>query len=173
MGPEMLFANIGILDDTLHYQANRFVGVRDGKIACICDTEPQEDFGERYDGTGKLLMPGFYNAHSHSAMTLLRGYAEDLSLSDWLNKKVFPFEARLTDEDIYNGTLLAMAEMLRFGVVSTTDMYFGGEANSRAVLEAGAKMNLSLAVTCFDDRAAHELPQYQETLGMLDSVHNA
>ena len=88
MGPEMLFANIGILDDTLHYQANRFVGVRDGKIACICDTEPQEDFGERYDGTGKLLMPGFYNAHSHSAMTLLRGYAEDLSLSDWLNKKV-------------------------------------------------------------------------------------
>ena len=106
-------------------------------------------------------------------MTLLRGYAEDLSLSDWLNKKVFPFEARLTDEDIYNGTLLAMAEMLRFGVVSTTDMYFGGEANSRAVLEAGAKMNLSLAVTCFDDRAAHELPQYQETLGMLDSFHNA
>ena len=173
MEPEMLFANIGILDDTLHYQANRFVGVRDGKIACICDTEPQEDFGERYDGTGKLLMPGFYNAHSHSAMTLLRGYAEDLSLSDWLNKKVFPFEARLTDEDIYNGTLLAMAEMLRFGVVSTTDMYFGGEANSRAVLEAGAKMNLSLAVTCFDDRAAHELPQYQETLGMLDSFHNA
>ncbi len=173
MGPEMLFANIGILDDTLHYQANRFVGVRDGKIACICDTEPQEDFGERYDGTGKLLMPGFYNAHSHSAMTLLRGYAEDLSLSDWLNKKVFPFEARLTDEDIYNGTLLAMAEMLRFGVVSTTDMYFGGEANSRAVLEAGAKMNLSLAVTCFDDRAAHDLPQYQETLGMLDSFHNA
>lgn len=53
MEPEMLFANIGILDDTLHYQANRFVGVRDGKIACICDTEPQEDFGERYDGTGK------------------------------------------------------------------------------------------------------------------------
>jgi 5-methylthioadenosine/S-adenosylhomocysteine deaminase len=52
-------------------------------------------------------------------------------------------------------------------------MYFGGEANSRAVLEAGAKMNLSLAVTCFDDRAAHELPQYQETLGMLDSFHNA
>ena len=173
MEPEMLFANIGILDDTLHYQANRFMGVRDGKIACICDTEPQENFGERYDGTGKLLMPGFYNAHSHSAMTLLRGYAEDLSLSDWLNKKVFPFEARLTDEDIYNGTLLAMAEMLRFGVVSTTDMYFGGEANSRAVLEAGAKMNLSLAVTCFDDRAAHELPQYQETLGMLDSFHNA
>ena len=170
---EMLFEKIGILDEELNYQPDRFVGVRDGRIAYIGAEEPKEDFGERYDGAGKLLMPGFYNAHSHSAMTLLRGYAEDMALSDWLNKKIFPFEARLTDEDIYNGTMLAMAEMLRFGVVSTTDMYFGGEANSRAVLETGAKMNLSLAVTCFDDRSAEELPQYRETVGLLKPFHNA
>ena len=76
----MLFANIGILDEALNYQPDRFVGVRDGKIAYIGSEEPKEDFGERYDGAGRLLMPGFYNAHSHSAMTLLRGYAERIKV---------------------------------------------------------------------------------------------
>lgn len=84
MEPEMLFANIGILDDTLHYQANRFVGVRDGKIACICDTEPQENFGERYDGTGKLLMPVFTmpTAIGHDASARVCGRSVPVRLAE-------------------------------------------------------------------------------------------
>ena len=59
---------------------------------------PERDFGEIYDGSGKLLMPAFYNAHAHSPMGLMRGYGENLSLQDWLNTRIFPFEDKLYDE---------------------------------------------------------------------------
>jgi len=169
----MLFSNIDILDENLDHRAGQYVGVKDGLIMYIGDAPPKEDYGESYDGTGKLLMTGFYNAHSHSAMTLMRGYAENLALSDWLNTRIFPFEAKLDSEAIYNGTMMAIAEMLRFGIVSTTDMYFNGEANARAVLETGVKMNYSNSVTCFDDRGLKELPIYAETVENIRSFHNA
>ena len=169
----MLFSNIDILDENFVHRKGCYVGVKDGRIAYIATAAPQEDFGEVYDGTGKLLMPAFYNAHSHSAMTLMRGYAENMALSDWLHKQIFPFEAKLDSEAIYSGTLLAAAEMVRFGIVSTTDMYFDGEAVSRAVLESGIKMNFSHSVTCFDERGARELPVYEETLNFLRRHHNA
>ena len=169
----MLFSNIDILDEHLEHRKGYYIGVKDGRIAYIGETAPQEDFGEVYDGEGKLLMPGFVNAHSHSAMTLMRGYGENLALADWLNRRIFPFEAKLDAEAIYNGTMLAAAEMLRFGIVSTSDMYFCGEAVSRAVLESGIKMNFSHSVTCFDERGAKELPVYQETMDVLRQYHNA
>ena len=91
----MLFCNIDILDENLSHRRNCYVGVKDQKIAYIGETMPEEDFGEHYDGSGRLLMTGFVNTHSHSAMTLMRGYGENLALSDWLNKRIFPFEAKL------------------------------------------------------------------------------
>lgn len=169
----MLFSNIDILDENFEHHKGYYVGVKDQKIAYIGSEAPEEDFGEVYNGTGRLLMTGFINAHSHSAMTLMRGYAENMSLSDWLNKQIFPFEAKLDEEAIYNGTMLAAAEMLRFGIVSTTDMYFNAEANRRAVLESGIKMNFSVSTTCFDGRGARELPAYQEAMEALPYCHNA
>lgn len=169
----MLFSDTCILNEAFQLREHCFVGIRDKRIAYIGSTEPEEDFGSRYDGRGRLLAPGFVNSHSHSPMTLLRGYAENMALSDWLNNKIFPFEAKLREDDIYYGTLLAIAEMLRFGIVSTTDMYFGGEAISRALLESGAKMNLSLAMTCFDDTPVRRLPACRQTLELLKTVHNA
>jgi len=169
----MLFSNIDILDENLEYRKNCYVGVKDQKIAYIGETAPEEDFGEVYDGVGRLMMPGFVNAHSHSAMTLMRGYAENMALSDWLNQQIFPFEAQLDSEAIYYGTMLAAAEMLRFGIVSTTDMYFDAEANRRAVEESGIKMNFSVSTTCFDGRGARELPAYHEAMAALKTCHNA
>lgn len=169
----MLFAGIDILDEHFRHHTGQYVGIADGKIAYIGAEKPTGDYGEVYDGTGKLLMPGFVNAHSHSAMTLMRGYGENLALADWLNTRIFPFEAKLTGEAIYNGTMLAAAEMLRFGIVSTTDMYFNGEAVSHAVLESGIKMNFGISTTCFDDRGARELLVHQEMLDTLRRFHNA
>jgi len=169
----MLFANIDILDENLEHKTGCYVGVKDKKIAYIGDDKPAEDFGEVYDGSGKLLMTGFINAHSHSAMTLMRGYAENLALSDWLNTRIFPFEAKLDGEAIYNGTMLAAAEMIRFGIVSTTDMYFNAEANYKAAIESGIKMNFSPTFTCFDGRGAKELPVYAETMEAVKNFHNA
>ena len=168
----MLFSKIDILDEQFEHHTGYYVGVKEGKIAYLGPTPPEEDFGEVYDGSGKLLMPGFVNAHSHSAMTLMRGYAENMALSDWLNRQIFPFEAKLDEEAIYNGAMLAAAEMLRFGIVSTTDMYFNASAHYRAVADSGIKMNFSVS-TCFDDRSLRELPACQEALDALPQCHNA
>ena len=120
----MLFRNIDLLDENFELQRGQYVGVKDGVIGYIGAAAPAEDYGEVYDGRHRLLLPGFYNVHSHAPMTLLRGYAENLPLQRWLNEKVFPFEDKLSDEAAYYGTQLAIAEMLASGTVSFTDMYF-------------------------------------------------
>ena len=76
------------------------------------------------DGQGNLLMPGFKNAHTHSAMTFLRSHADDMKLDDWLNKQVFPAEAKLDGEAVYWFTKLAIMEYLTSGITSAYDMYF-------------------------------------------------
>jgi len=169
----MLFLGIGVLDEHFDYHENWYVAVTGDRIVYVGPERPEGDYGETYDGTGKVLMPGFVNAHSHSAMTLMRGYGENLALSDWLNTRIFPFEAKLDGEAIYHGTLLAAAEMVRFGIVSTTDMYFNAEANRRAVAESGIKMNLGLSVTCFDDSGYRDLPVYRELMEALPACHGA
>ena len=90
----MLFKQINILDENLKLQEDCYVAVRNGKIVSISAQRPAGEWEREYDGRGKLLMSGFYNAHAHSPMTLMRGYGENLKLQDWLNKKIFPFEAK-------------------------------------------------------------------------------
>ena len=167
----MLFCNIDLLDEHFSLQKNQYVGVKDGKIAYIGAEAPQEDFGEHYDGKHRLLLPGFYNVHSHAPMTLLRGYAENLPLQRWLNEKVFPFEDKLTDESVYYSTQLAIAEMLASGTVSFTDMYFFLDGMTRAILESGIKCNLSRGLTVFDDSDYETLPAYRDNLRLLDEWH--
>ena len=169
----MLFSGIDILDENLNHLKSQYVGVAEDKIEYIGSEKPEKRYGEEYDGTGKLLMAGLYNSHTHSPMNLLRGYAENLTLHDWLHEKVFPFEAKLTGDDIYNGTMLAVAEMLRFGTVSFTDMYYMGEEIYRAVAESGIKCNFSYGVTCFDDSAYSDLRVYKESQKLIENCHNA
>ena len=170
----MLFKNIQMIDPSFDVRDHMTVATRGEVIAYVGPWEnlPQnEDWGEVYDGSGRLLIPGLYNIHCHSPMTLLRGYGENLRLQDWLNQKVFPFEDRIKSDDMYYGYLLGAAEMLRFGTVSLTDMYFLGESMAKAVLDSGIKCNLSLAVTGGDDVAYEKRPIYQETLSLLEKYH--
>jgi len=163
----MLFKNISVLDDGFNIKKNMYVGTENERISYISSLKPEKNFGEEYDGEGKLLMSGLYNAHSHAAMSLLRGWGEDLTLSDWLNTRIFPFEAKLTDEDIYNGTMLSIAEMLRFGTVSFTDMYFVSDMELKAVNESGIKCNFSCGTTSFDDTPYEKMPRFLENDRML------
>ena len=165
----MLFKNISILDADFSVKENMFVGTENEKITYISSEKPEKDFGEVYDGKNKLLMSGLFNAHSHAAMSLLRGWGEDLTLQDWLTTRIFPFEDKLTDEDIYNGTMLSIAEMLRFGTVSFTDMYYASEMEAKAVLESGIKCNFSCGTTSFDDTPYKKTPRYEENDKMLKS----
>ncbi|MBR5389987.1 MAG: amidohydrolase [Clostridia bacterium] len=129
------------------------IGVRAGKIAFVTAAAVDEPAQRVVDAAGKIAMPGLVNTHSHAAMALMRGYADDHVLQTWLYDYVFPVEARMTEEDIYLGMQLAMAEMLASGTVSVTDMYMYLPAMARSVADAGLYGNLSNAATCFDPAA--------------------
>jgi 5-methylthioadenosine/S-adenosylhomocysteine deaminase len=122
------------------------VGVRviDGRIAAIgagVGAEPGDDV---LDGTDCALVPGLVNGHTHAAMTLFRGYGSDLPLIEWLETRVWPKEAVLTDDDVYWGTRLACLEMIRSGTVRFWDMYWHPGAVARAVDDAGLRATVGL-----------------------------
>ena len=168
----MLFKNIDLIDENLQMQKNMFVGVENGKIADIGAEEPAKDYGEEYDGTSKLLSPGFVNLHTHSPMTLLRGYAENLPLDRWLNERVFPFEDRLNCDRAYYGTMLSIAEMLASGTTSFTDMYFFGDGVMKAVIESGAKINFGRSIVSFEDGDIAKNDRFQEGVYLTEKYHN-
>ena len=157
----MIFEKIRVIMPDFTVSDDMYVVVTDNRISYVGNKPPREAVRtahRRIDGSGRLLMSGFYNIHTHSPMTLLRGYGENLSLSDWLNKKIFPFEAKMMPEDARAGALLACAEMIRGGVVSFTDMYYFGDMLFEACEEAGLKANISVPVTCFDGSDPDGLP---------------
>jgi len=145
-GGNMLFKNITIINENFNVQENMYVATKGEKIVYVGDIEPSVNYGEIYDGKNKLLMPGFYNAHGHSAMSLMRGFGENLPLKDWLTNKIFPFEDKLYRKAVYWATQLTMAESMKFGIVSTTDMYYFIDDMVRAIVRTGEKCNVSRAV---------------------------
>lgn len=168
----MLFKNIRILDENFEIQENMNVLVTGDKIAYIGKDIPDAEYERVYDGTNKLLMPGFYNGHAHSPMALLRGYGENMSLNDWLHKKIFPFEAKLTDDAVYWGTTMAMAESLRSGIVSTQDMYYFIDSMVNAVSDAKCKNNISRSLVNFSDENLMQMPSYLEAERTLNQYQN-
>ncbi len=104
---------------------------------------PQGNYEQTIDGTGKVALPGLINTHTHAAMTLLRGYADDLPLMDWLSTKIWPLEAKLNDDDIYWGTMLAITEMIKSGTTTFNDMYFAMSRAAQAVEQTGIRAVLS------------------------------
>lgn len=92
---------------------------------------------------GLIALPGFVNAHTHAAMTVFRGFADDMPLMEWLTGKIWPLEARLQAADVYWGAMLACVEMIRAGVTTFADMYFFMDQTARAVEESGIRACLS------------------------------
>jgi 5-methylthioadenosine/S-adenosylhomocysteine deaminase len=106
------------------------------------------------DAEGMVAIPSFVNGHTHSAMTLLRGYADDMFLQEWLEKKIWPLEAKLTEEDVYFGAKLACLEMIRSGTTLFNDMYWHWRGTARAVEEMGIRAVVGAALI---DRGSREL----------------
>lgn len=100
------------------------------------------------DGSRKAVIPGLINTHTHAAMTLFRGYGDDMSLMPWLEQKIWPNEAKMTDEDVYWGAKLACLEMIKSGTTTFFDMYQRLDATARAVEDMGIRGVLS--GVCFD-----------------------
>lgn len=138
---KILFKNAKIMVDPYSEIIDGEVCVENGKIVSVGKTD--NFFADEVkDCKGNLLISGFANAHAHSAMTLFRGYADDLPLQTWLFDRIFPLEDHLTEEDIYWGTQLAVLEYARSGITAVADMYFYDDI----IAKAFEKSNIALAL---------------------------
>ena len=120
------------------------------------------------DGRGKVALPGLINAHTHAAMTLLRSYADDLPLMEWLETRIWPLEAKLTGEDVYWGTMLGIAEMIKSGTTALADMYFFMDDTARAVEETGIRACLSRGMIGVGPESEQALTESRELITRWD-----
>ena len=126
------------------------VWIEDNKISYVGKSkETSAHFDREIDVQNNLIMPGFINAHTHSGMTFLRSMADDMPLQQWLNEKVFPIEAKLTQDDIYYFSKLAILEYLTSGITTNFDMYLNPEAIVKASLDTKYRTVLCGAVNDF------------------------
>ncbi len=153
----------------------RIVDNRFGRIA------PDQDAAGAalLDGDGMALLPTFVNMHTHAAMTLLRSYADDLELHDWLTNYIWPVEAQMTEADVYHGARLACLEMIRSGTTSFFDMYWFFHGTARAVEEMGLRAVLSSVFIDFGDEQKAEAQReltarlFAESKRYSDRIHFA
>ncbi len=127
------------------------------------------------DGSGKALLPGLVNTHTHLSMTLMRGFADDMRLKEWLETKIWPLEKRLTGDICYRGALLGCLEMIRTGTTCFMDMYFFLKDVSRAIGESGLRAILSHAmIDLFDsERAETQRRTTRESLEYIKGLRNS
>jgi 5-methylthioadenosine/S-adenosylhomocysteine deaminase len=131
------------LDDQDRILHNVDIAVADCRIVAVGEAPAGFAADEVIAGRERIALPGFFNAHTHAAMTLERGWAEDLPFERWLNEKIWVAESALEEEDVYWGAALACCEMIRAGIVGFADHYFWMDQVARAVDEAGVKANLA------------------------------
>ncbi|MFL5907886.1 MAG: amidohydrolase [Solirubrobacterales bacterium] len=140
------------------------VGLRadGGLIAELGSSVAPREGDEAIDASGLLLCPPMVNGHTHAAMTLFRGFGDDMPLMEWLRTKIWPAEAKLKAEDVYWGTRLACIEMIRSGTTRFVDMYWHAAEVARAVRDSGIRAMVSSVVIDEGDEA--RLPQLQDDL---------
>ena len=173
---DTLFSHVTVvtMDERMSVWTDAFVGVTDGKISWLAKKAPEEKPAQIIDASGMVLMPGLINCHTHLPMSLLRGYADDLALQEWLNDYIFPREEHLDARSVKAATLLGIAECLRFGVTSFSDMYYFCEAEAEAIAESGIKANLSRGTSMVlgDDFDFEKFPACQELVALHEKWHN-
>ena len=143
---------------------NHSIAITDGRIV---DVLPTAEARQKFTAIasvclpGQVVLPGLINLHTHAAMNLLRGYADDLPLGAWLNDRIWPTEARLVSHAfVQDGTTLACAEMLRGGVTCFNDMYFFPDATARAASQLGMRASVGLAVLEFPSAYGSDAADY-------------
>jgi 5-methylthioadenosine/S-adenosylhomocysteine deaminase len=147
------------------------VGLRaeDGLIAELGPSVEPVPGDEVVDASGLLLCPPMVNGHTHAAMTLFRGFGDDMPLMEWLATKIWPAEAKLQPEDVYWGTRLACVEMIRSGTARFADMYWHGAEVARAVVDAGLRATVSsVLIDRLDPKAGER--ERPEMLDALDRI---
>ncbi|MGD8319843.1 MAG: amidohydrolase [Gemmatimonadota bacterium] len=144
------------------------LGIEGGRIAWIREPgghpAPPAYPGRVIDARGLHAFPGLHNGHTHAAMTLFRGYGDDLPLMEWLRTRIWPAEALLTEEDVYHGTRLALVEMIRSGTTWFNDMYWHQPGVVRAVTELGLRAHVGAVFIDHGDPTGVEAGMQREAV---------
>ena len=156
---------------------NQAVVIQAGNIIDICllDEATQYNAIETVQLNEHVLIPGLINLHTHAAMSLMRGLADDLPLMPWLQQHIWPAEQKFVSSTfVYEGTLLATAEMLSGGITTFNDMYFYPESTAEATIKIGMRANLGLVVMEFPTNYANDAESYiQKGLEARDHLRDA
>lgn len=140
-------ANIITLSDNTEDIPKGLIGIKDGNIDYIGSEVPSGKFETVIDARGNIVMPGLINAHTHAAMSIYRGYADDISLFDWLKHHIWPAEEKfVTKENIDPASELSIAEMIRSGTSTFSDMYFFSNITQTVAERTGIRAVLGEAV---------------------------
>lgn len=145
-----------VFDGEVHIDGNRisYVGENNSELN-------KRKFTREIDCEGNLLMPGFKNAHTHSAMTFLRSYADDLPLQNWLNDRVFPMEAKLQKGDIEILSKVAVLEYLTSGITSNFDMYVDNYQHAKTSVQMGFRTVFCGELNNFTGSLARTREEYE------------
>ena len=149
-------ATIVTMDQGMQILFSGYLGVTGKKIAYLGQEPPKDTPEKIIDATGMVLMPGLINCHTHLATGLLRGAAEDMGQAQWLEDGVFPRTDRLDARAARAGVLLSLAECIRFGVTSVSDLYGFAQVTAETVAEVGLKANIAPPLSLF----AHESEEF-------------
>ena len=150
---DTLISNVTIvtMNEKLDVLFGAYLGIKDGKIASVSKSAPKEQPSTIIDGTGMVVMPGFVNCHTHLATTALRSYCDEQTSRDALDT-LLKKEAKMDSRAAKAAAKLAIAECLRFGVTSVSDLYYYPAATAEAIAESGMKGNLALSSYRFIDQ---------------------
>ncbi len=145
--------------------------IQNDKIVEISNKIGVNDADEVIDASGKILIPGLVNTHTHLSMTLMRGLADDMPLDTWLNNYIWPVEAELNPEYCYAGALVACAEMIKSGTTCFNDMYFFMDNVAKAADEAGLRGIISHGMIDFGDEDKRK-QEFTESIRIIKKCHN-
>ncbi|HEY3452066.1 MAG TPA: amidohydrolase [Myxococcales bacterium] len=168
----LLIRGADVLDPSGKVKKAQAIAVDGSAIAAVGEAAPPGFVAdETLDGTDLLALPGFFNAHCHAAMTLERGWAEDLPFDRWLNERIWVAESALTEDDVYWGASLAACEMIRSGTVGFADHYFWMDRVAEVVAQSG--MKALLAWCWFGVDTGHEVggTTLKTTEGFVERWH--
>ena len=164
------------MDEERRILKDAYVAVEGTRIASVGTQRPQGAFDRVIDGAGKVLMPGFVNAHTHLPMTLMRGYGGGQDLQHWLNDFIFPAEAKLDQRAVAAGTGLGLAEMIAAGVTCVADMYMKTGTIAQQIVEAGISANLSCGGVYFgapEDFSPETCGDCRNQIALTEEWHGA
>ncbi len=164
-----------IIKNALLGRKKKDIYIEGNRIREISDNISSEA-DKKIDASSKAIIPSFMNSHTHSAMTLFRGYADDMEVNKWLSEKIWPLEARLTQRDVYSGSKLACLEMIKSGTTFFADMYHHFHGTAKAVSDIGMRAAVSSAfIDHFNPNSAQDQINmskklFEETKGYPDRI---